>query len=223
MDRCDQLYFSSSQTAGFFDHQYLWKESINILDFLHQKEVAPGTTTFGWVWAIVPLIQSDRSILSSLMSLERIKWYLSSFCKEFVIKGRSQLRQPLSVGCCQLCYESNQIAGFFYQQFLWKVLAYFLDFLYGNICQMKVSDYLCYLSTCVGRVCPVMPLIPRLQHQCQRQFPTLSQRCSLTLSSCCYNVATTLSIGFLGHFTTDSSDFFTFIETWESYKSVKSY
>ena len=169
----------------------------------------------------MPLIQSDRSILSSLISLERINWYLSSFCKEFVIKGRSHLRQPLSIGCGQLCYESNQIAGFFYQQFLWKVLAYFLDFLYGNICQMKVSDYLCYLSTCVGRVCPVMLLIPRLQHQCQCQFPTLSQRCSLTLSSCCYNVATTLSIGFLGHFTTDYSDFFLFIETWESYKSAK--
>ena len=36
-----------------------------------------------------------------------------------------------------------------------------------------------------------------------------------------YNVATTLSIGFLGHFTTDYSDFFLFIETWESYKSAK--
>ena len=29
----------------------------------------------------------------------------------------------------------------------------------------------------------------------------------------CYNVATTLSIGFLGHFTTDYSDLFPFIET----------
>ena len=37
----------------------------------------------------------------------------------------------------------------------------------------------------------------------------------------CYNVATTLSIGFLGHFTTDYSDLFPFIETWENYKSAK--
>ena len=36
----------------------------------------------------------------------------------------------------------------------------------------------------------------------------------------CYNVATTLNIRFLGHFTTDYPDFFPFIKTWESYKSV---
>ena len=40
------------------------------------------------------------------------------------------------------------------------------------------------------------------------------------LSERCYNVATTLNIGFLGHFTTDYPDFFPFIKTWESYKSV---
>ena len=34
-----------------------------------------------------------------------------------------------------------------------------------------------------------------------------------TLPQRCCNVATTLSIGFLGHFTTDYSDFFPFIET----------
>ena len=37
----------------------------------------------------------------------------------------------------------------------------------------------------------------------------------------CCNVATLLSIGFLGHFTTDYSHFFPFNETWESYKSAK--
>ena len=34
-----------------------------------------------------------------------------------------------------------------------------------------------------------------------------------TLPQLCYNVATTLSIGFLGHFTTDYPDFFLFTET----------
>ena len=33
LDRCDQLCHSSSQIAGLSDHQYLWKESINTLDF----------------------------------------------------------------------------------------------------------------------------------------------------------------------------------------------
>ena len=44
-----------------------------------------------------------------------------------------------------------------------------------------------------------------------------------TLPQRCCNVATTLSIGLLGHFTTDYSDFFPFIETWESYQSAKWY
>ena len=44
-----------------------------------------------------------------------------------------------------------------------------------------------------------------------------------TLPQRCCNVTTALSIGFLGHFTTDYSDFFPFIETWESYQSAKWY
>ena len=50
-----------------------------------------------------------------------------------------------------------------------------------------------------------------------RQFLTLWQRRPPTLPRCCYNVATTWSTGFLSHFTTEDSDFFPFIETWESY------
>ena len=62
---------------------------------------------------------------------------------------------------------------------------------------------------------------------------TLSQRCGsvenesctnvgpTTLPQRCYNVDTTLSIGFLGHFTTDYFDLFPFIETRESYKIAK--
>ena len=43
---------------------------------------------------------------------------------------------------------------------------------------------------------------------CRRQFPTLWQRRSPTLSKRFHNVATTLGIGFPGHFTTDFCDFF---------------
>ena len=39
--------------ARFFDHHYLWKQSISILDFLHgdihEAKVASDTTTFGWM------------------------------------------------------------------------------------------------------------------------------------------------------------------------------
>ena len=43
----------SNQIAGFFDHQYLSKESIDIFDFLH-GDYQPGkveseTTDFDWV------------------------------------------------------------------------------------------------------------------------------------------------------------------------------
>ena len=42
-----------NQIAGFFDHQYIWKECIDILDFLHEGihegKVASKPTTFGWV------------------------------------------------------------------------------------------------------------------------------------------------------------------------------
>ena len=41
-----------------------------------------------------------------------------------------------------------------------------------------------------------------------------------TLSQRCFNVATTLSIGFLGHFISDNSDFCPAMEMCESYKST---
>ena len=62
MVECHQLWLSSSQTAELFDHQYLWKELITLLDFLHadnhQEKVAPETITFGRVWPVVHLSQS---------------------------------------------------------------------------------------------------------------------------------------------------------------------
>ena len=41
---------SSSQIAVFFDHQYLWKQYINIFDFLrrniHKEQIACDVATF---------------------------------------------------------------------------------------------------------------------------------------------------------------------------------
>ena len=66
-----------------FDHQYLWKESINILHFLlgdnHQRKEASKTTTFGQVWLVVLTFQSDSRILWSSISLEEIKQFLRFF------------------------------------------------------------------------------------------------------------------------------------------------
>ena len=40
----DQNDLLSSHIAGFFDHQYLWGGSINVLDFLH-KDSLQGSGT----------------------------------------------------------------------------------------------------------------------------------------------------------------------------------
>ena len=59
-----------------FYQQYLWKESINISDFLHghmhQGKVACETITFGQVRSSVRLVQSDYRILWSSKSL--VEW-----------------------------------------------------------------------------------------------------------------------------------------------------
>ena len=50
-----------------FDHQYPRKELVSTVDFLHgdnhQERVGSETATFGWVWPVVSLVQSDCRIL----------------------------------------------------------------------------------------------------------------------------------------------------------------
>ena len=57
---CGQLWLLSSEIAGLFHYLYLWKESVHALDLLHgdnhQGKDGFKSTTFGWVWPIVPLI-----------------------------------------------------------------------------------------------------------------------------------------------------------------------
>ena len=73
---CGQVYLSLNQIPGFFDHQYLWKEFIDLLNFLHgsnhRGKLASETTNFGWVWSVVPYVQSDHRILGSSISHERV-------------------------------------------------------------------------------------------------------------------------------------------------------
>ena len=48
----------ANQIVGFVNHQYLWKESINVFDFLHryssQGRVASKATVVNWVRLGVP-------------------------------------------------------------------------------------------------------------------------------------------------------------------------
>ena len=62
-----QLHPLPNQTVGFFDSQYLWKESIAILLFLrgvgHQGKAASGITPFGWIWPVMSLVPADCQFL----------------------------------------------------------------------------------------------------------------------------------------------------------------
>ena len=53
-----RLYLSANQIAGFFDHQYLWKESSDLSMDLYVEIVKVAL-----VWLVVSLIQSDQRIL----------------------------------------------------------------------------------------------------------------------------------------------------------------
>ena len=56
---------------------------MDTLDFLlgnnHQCKEGSETITFGWVWPVVPLVQTDRRILLSSISLEGTNQYLRFF------------------------------------------------------------------------------------------------------------------------------------------------
>ena len=44
---------SFTQIAGFFDHRYLWNDTINVLGFLrnsYKGKIASKTNNFGWAW-----------------------------------------------------------------------------------------------------------------------------------------------------------------------------
>ena len=76
----------------FFYHQYTWKKSSGILVLMlevsHQRGITPETITFGWMWLVVPLVESDCTILWSSISWEKVIRDLSIFCMKIVIKRR---------------------------------------------------------------------------------------------------------------------------------------
>ena len=86
----------------------------------------------------------------------------------------------------------------------------------GCITYLCTLIFILPLWQCCHKV--VVDVVTTLWHDrkwelCRRQFPTLWQRHSPTLTKRYHNVATRLSIGFLDHFITVYSDFFPVIET----------
>ena len=112
-----QLCLSSNHIAGFSDHQYLCKESIDTLDFLHEdnlqrKEGSETTTLVGCY-----LLWFSSNLIGGFFDHQ----YL---CKESInilyfmlgvnLQGRKDLTLPLLVECGQLCLLSDHLAGFFW-------------------------------------------------------------------------------------------------------------
>ena len=81
-------------SSGPIHLQYTWIKNVSKKKFIdklflmnevcQQRKVAPEATTFGWVWQVKYLIQSDCRILSSSIFLGRINCYPS-----FVLSSQS--------------------------------------------------------------------------------------------------------------------------------------
>ena len=65
--------FLFNHIAEFFDHQYLWKETINVLGFLridsYQRNILSKSITFGKVWPVVfsqiPIFHRNTALKNS--------------------------------------------------------------------------------------------------------------------------------------------------------------
>ena len=55
----------------------------------HQGNVTSKTSSFGWVWPGMPLVQTDCWILWSTISVERISWYLGWFSWRYSLREGS--------------------------------------------------------------------------------------------------------------------------------------
>ena len=100
---CD-INHLSNQIAVLFDQLDLWKESVGILDFSrednHQGKMPSEVTTFGEVWSLLYLIQSDCRILCPSISLVKVN---DGFLHGDSNQGKEDVRLPLLVGCCASC------------------------------------------------------------------------------------------------------------------------
>ena len=87
---CGNLCFSSSQIAGFFDYQYMLKESSDLGLFLHgdshQAKVVPQNSFFFFFFFLAVYGLFVMSLI---------------FCVVIIIKGWQHLRLQLLVGCGQ--------------------------------------------------------------------------------------------------------------------------
>ena len=116
--KSDSKMLSVNQIAVFFYHQYLWKESSDILVFVSWN----WSSSKGSIWKSSSLARYCQVCFSC----NQIAWF---FDHQYI--GRKSIdvlaflhivsfKLPLLVECGQLSFLLNWIAGFFDQLFLWK-------------------------------------------------------------------------------------------------------
>ena len=106
---CDQFCLLSNQIVGCFDHQFFWKELIDLLHFYngdsHQGKVAPETAVLLFVGCGQVCILCNQTVgfFEHQYFQQEFSQYLKSFWMEIIIKGRWHLRLLLFGGCGQVC------------------------------------------------------------------------------------------------------------------------
>ena len=106
--------FGQIWEAGFFDHQYLRKDSSDLLDVLqgdnHQEKVACETAFYVWVWPTVAKSSSLHDFL--IINICGKNQVILIF---FAWKQSSNEDYCFLIGCGLWCLSFNQIEGFFDQ------------------------------------------------------------------------------------------------------------
>ena len=144
---CCQLCLLSSQIAGFFDHQYLWKESMNTKDFLlgGNQQLKEGWG-YHFCLGLANCVYHSNRLQNSLI-INISAW--NQLILHFFIHGDNHQRKEGSETA------SFWIPGFFGHQYLWRESIKTLDFLYGDNLQQKEGSE----TTSFGWVLGFAPII----------------------------------------------------------------
>ena len=112
-------------------------------------KVASETNTFGWVWPVEPLLQSDCKILWSSIS-DRSQKVSLIFLHGVSYQGELESDSITLVAFGQKCLVSNQIVGFF-DQYIWKESIVILYFFHMRIIIKGIIHFWLDVISCASR------------------------------------------------------------------------
>ena len=113
---------STNQIAVFFDFQCLWKERISLLDFFHGDQKSSFWDYYFWLSVTRCASRPVRLQDCLIINISERNWSIS----QIFLRGdnhQGKVASEISTFgwlCGHLCLLSNQIAGFFNRQYLWK-------------------------------------------------------------------------------------------------------